>query len=91
MNKFKDSLKIVQALENTYKQHGTIFEFKDKVALAVYYAMIDIQPKNKQEELQKQEYIVALNKFICNFEELEPVISQYLHEKTEYTPSDSMR
>lgn len=94
MNKFKESLKIVQAVEDTYKQQGARFEFKDKVALTVYNAMIDIRPSNRQEELQKRQYIEGLNKFICNFEELEPIISEYLTEqakKREQMLLDNMR
>lgn len=94
MNRKLDSLKIVQAVEDVYQKHGISFEFKDKVALIAYSALLEIQPKNKEEELMKKEYIEGINKFICNFEELEPIISRYLEEQTkkkEQTLIDSIK
>lgn len=78
MNDFKESLR---AVENTYNHQGRKFEFQDKVALAVYNAILDLDTESKDEELMKIEYLMNLNKIICNYEELRPVMNQFFGEK----------
>lgn len=78
MNEFKESLKVV---EEDYKSKGRKLEFKDKIALAVYMAIQDIEPQNSQEVFIKTEYMMNINKVICNYEELRPVLTEYFEKK----------
>ena len=78
MNKFKESLK---AVEKNYKNIGRKLEFKDKIALAVYMAIQDIETQNSQEEFIKTEYMMNINKVICNYEELKPILTEYFEKK----------
>ena len=56
-------------------------EFKDKIALAVYMAIQDIETQNSQEEFIKTEYMMNINKVICNYEELRPILTEYFEKK----------
>ena len=56
-------------------------EFKDKIALAVYIAIQDIETQNSQEEFIKTEYMMNINKVICNYEELRPILTEYFENK----------
>lgn len=78
MNEFKESLKVV---EEDYKNKGRKLEFKDKIALAVYTAIQDIETQNSQEEFIKTEYMMNINKVICDYEELRPILTEYFEKK----------
>lgn len=78
MNNFKESLKLVQ---DTYKKQGHRLEFKDKVALAVHNAILEIETENQEEDIMKKEYLMNLNKIICNYEELRPILTRYFENK----------
>ena len=78
MNEFKESLKVV---EEDYKNKGRKLELKDKIALAVYTAIQDIEPQNSQEEFIKTEYMMNINKVICNYEESRPILTEYFEKK----------
>ena len=56
-------------------------EFKDKIALAVYTAIQDIETQNSQEEFIKTEYMMNINKVICDYEELRPILTEYFEKK----------
>ena len=78
MNEFKESLR---AVENTYEKQGGKLDFQDKVALAVYNAILDLDTENEKEEIMKIEYLMNINKIICNYEELRPVMNSFFGEK----------
>ncbi len=78
MNEFKESLR---AVEDTYEKQGQKLEFKDKIALAVYNAILDLKPQDKTEEVMRLEYLMNLNKIICNYEEIKPVMAKFFGEK----------
>ena len=87
MGKFKDDLVVdnkimrkINAVQRVYDEKFIRFEFKDKIALAVFSAIQDIKTDSDSEELLKHEYMNGLNKVICNYEELQPVIESYLND-----------
>lgn len=84
MNKFKESLRVelIDSVEEQYKKQGKKLEFKDKVALAVYDAILDVPVQNQEEMLMRTEMVMNINKYICNYEELRPVLTRYFEEKS---------
>ena len=56
-------------------------EFQDKIATAVYMAILDIETENKKEEVEKLEFLNSLNQIIYNYKDLKPIISEHLKKK----------
>ena len=50
------------------KNNGRKLELQDKIASAVYMAILDIETENAEEEMKKKEYMEIINKTICNYE-----------------------
>lgn len=44
-------------------------------------AILDIETENKDEEIEKLDFLNSLNKIICNYEDLNPIISEFLNRK----------
>lgn len=91
MEKFKEKIKVssetmerLNAIDQEYKKSGRKLEFRDKIATAVYMAILDIETENKKEEIEKLEFMDNLNKIICNYEVLKPIISKCLKKKQFY-------
>ncbi len=88
MKKFRESIKVtsetmerLNAIDQEYKKIGRNLEFIDKIAAAVYMSILDIKTENKKEELEKIDLMNTLNKIICNYDDLKPVISDYFKNK----------
>lgn len=88
MNSFTKKLKvetqtreIIDTIENEYSKQARRLEFRDKIALAVYSSILDIKTNSDEEEKIKLEYIDGLNKIICNYEEVKPLIEAYLEKE----------
>lgn len=84
MENFKDKIKAdnktiqkINAVEKEYKKSSRKLEFKDKIALAVYSAIEEVEVSSKEEEIQRLEYMMNINKILCNYEELRPILTQY--------------
>lgn len=81
---FDESLKVdnstmeqIHAVEKAYQKQGRELEFRDKIALAVYNAINDVEASTKEEKMAKLEYTMNLNKIICSYEELRPLLKEY--------------
>ena len=70
----------LNSIDKEYKKSGRKLEFRDKIATAVYMAILDIETENKDEEIEKLEFLNNLNKIICNYENLNPIISEFLNK-----------
>ena len=88
MENFKERIKVnsetmerLDLINQEYKKSGRKLEFKDKIATAVYMAILDIETENDQEEIKKLEFMDILNQIICNYEDLKPIISKYLKKR----------
>mgnify|MGYP004491978149 FL=1 len=44
-------------------------------------AILDVETETKEEEVQKKEYMDKINKVICNYDELKPVLDEYFDKK----------
>lgn len=60
MNKFKESLKV----DITHKK-----DYTEKVADAVYKAILDVEAENEEEKMKQTELLHNINKFIYDFAE----------------------
>lgn len=85
---FEESLKVdnetmeqIHAVEKAYQKQGRKLEFRDKIALAVYNAILDLEPQNIDEKIMQTEYMMNLNKIICNYEELRPLLTKFFENK----------
>ena len=65
MNDFEKSLRVdenvikkVEALERVYDRGKMDLSFNEKIEYAVYTAILSIQPNSKEEEIQKNEYLL---------------------------------
>lgn len=76
-----ETMKSIKAVEKTYEKLGKKLEFRDKVALAVFNALNDLEVTNEDEKIEKLEYMINLNKIICNYEELRPILSSFFIKK----------
>ncbi len=88
MNKFCKSIKAnnytmqaIKAVEEAQKQQHRKMKFEDKVALAVYHAIQEIHTNSEDESRMKSEYMLFLNKVICNYDYLKPNIIESLDKK----------
>lgn len=88
MENFREKIRVnsetmerLNAIDQEYKKSGRKLEFRDKIATAVYMAILDIETENKDEEIEKLEFLNNLNKIICNYEDLNPIISEFLNRK----------
>jgi hypothetical protein len=68
----------IEAIEKFYSEQSLKLEFRDKVASAMYLAILDINTNNEKEEKLKNDYIDLLNKVIYNYDELQPLIEKKL-------------
>lgn len=59
------------------KNNGRKLELQDKIATAVYMAILDVEVDTEDEKIKKMEYINNINKIICNYEELMPIFTDY--------------
>mgnify|MGYP004508997207 FL=1 len=76
-----ETMELLNAVNQAYKKSGRILEFRDKIATAVYMAILDIVTENQKEENEKLELMDTLNQIIYNYEDLKPIISEYLKTK----------
>ena len=76
-----ETMKSIKEVEKEYKKRGEKIKFKDKIALAIYESIKDIKTVTKEEDLQKLEYMINLNKIICDWEELRPILTKYFEDK----------
>lgn len=76
-----ETMERLTAIDQEYKKSGRKLEFRDKIATAVYMAILDIETENKDEEIEKFEFLNNLNKIICNYEDLNPIISEFFNRK----------
>ena len=88
MNNFKRTIKVdndtmekVNAVEKIYNQQSRKMEFTDKIALAVYTAISEVYTQNEYEEKMQTEYLYSINRFLSNYEKLNPIIEQALENK----------
>lgn len=75
MNEFKESLKV----DITHKK-----DYTEKVADAVYKAILDVKPENEEEKMKQTELLHNINKFIYEFEkdsEFRTLLSNYEYSK----------
>lgn len=63
------------------RNSGRKLEFEDKIATAVYMAILDVKAESKEEEMKKMEYMMNINKIICNYEELRPILTEFFERK----------
>jgi len=63
------------------RNNGRKLELQDKIASAVYMAILDIETENAEEEMKKKEYMEIINKTICNYEELKPILNEFFSRK----------
>lgn len=63
------------------KNNGRKLELQDKIASAVYMAILDIETENAEEEMKKREYMEIINKTVYNYEELKPILNEFFQEK----------
>ena len=88
MSDFREKIKInsdtkerLSSISEVYKKSGRELEFRDKIATAVYMAILDVDTENQEEEAEKMEYMNNINKIIYNYEELKPIISEFFINK----------
>mgnify|MGYP004639914561 CR=1 FL=1 len=88
MENFREKIKVtsetmerLNTINQEYKKNDRKLESRDKIAAAVYMAILDIETENKDEEIEKLEFLNSLNKIICNYEDLNPIISEFLNRK----------
>ena len=67
------------------KNSGRKMGFEDKIAVAVYMAILDVKAENKEEEKKKMEYMIDINKVICHYEELKPILNDFFESKKYFT------
>ena len=74
MENFKNKLKVnsetmekLNAINQEYKKSGRELEFQDKIATAVYMAILDVDTNDEKEQAKKLEYLHVLNEIIYNF------------------------
>ena len=63
------------------KNNGRKLELQDKIATAVYMAILDVEVDTEEEKNKKMEYINNINKIICNYEELMPIFRDYFERE----------
>ena len=87
-NNFTNNLKInnktisnIKTVGDEYRKQESNLEFKDKIASGICESIKNIKAETKEEELQKLEYMINLNKIINNWEELRPILTRYFEEK----------
>lgn len=76
-----ETMRSIKEVEKEYKKNGEKIEFKDKIASEICESIRNIKTETKEEELQKLEYMINLNKIINNWEELRPILIRYFEEK----------
>lgn len=64
------------------QSNGRKMEFQDKIATAVYMAILDVKTETKEEEIRKKEYMDKINKFICNYDDLKPILDEHFEKKS---------
>lgn len=75
MNDFKKRIQItnntqeiIHSVENYYSSKGQEMSFKDKIALAVYDAILSVETQNQEEEQIKKYMLNTVNKYVSNLE-----------------------
>lgn len=88
MKQFKEQIKVnsetmqrLNVINQEYKKSGRTLEFRDKIATAVYMAILDIDTENESENSEKLEFMNSLNKIICDYEYFKPLVSEYIARK----------
>ena len=88
MEKFRKKIKVssetmerLNAVNHEYEKNGKKLDFRDKIATAVYMAILDIETENQKEEIEKLEFMNSLNQIIYNYKDLNPIILEYLKNK----------
>ena len=88
MDKFKESIKVtsetvqrLNSIDKAYQMSGRKLKFRDKIATAVYIAILDIDTESENERLEKLEFLNGINKIICNYEYFRPIVSEYVENK----------
>ena len=88
MENFKEKLKfnsetseLLDSVNQVYKKSGKELDFRDKVATAVYMAILDVDTKDEKEQSEKIEFMDSLNKIIYNYEYLRPIMFEYFKNK----------
>ena len=88
MSNFREEIKVntdtkerLSAISEVYRKSGRKLEFRDKIATAVYMAILDVDTENTEEEAEKMEYMNNINKIIYNYEELKLIISEFFANK----------
>lgn len=83
INKLKVKNKVTKNSITNEKEYTDLSEnidFSDKVALKIHEAIKSIETETKEEEFNKIEYMINLNKIISNWEELRPILTKYFEE-----------
>lgn len=97
MENFRNKLKVnsetmerLNAINQEYKKSGRELEFQDKIATAVYMAILDVDTNDEKEQAKKLEYLHVLNEIICNYDDLEPFLSEYIKRKKQENIQDAL-
>ena len=91
MKNFKEKIKVnsetmerLNSINQEYEKSGRQLEFRDKIATAVYMAILDVDTETQKEKAEKLEFLNILNKIICNYDDLKPFIFEHLKNKKSF-------